>query len=60
MARILKWPKAKLAVLSLGINGVYTYERAGGRRRMTTLRPPAIRNALGGGPVVRDAPSPGV
>ncbi|HEX4787826.1 MAG TPA: ferritin-like domain-containing protein [Actinospica sp.] len=60
MARILGWPKAKLAVLSLGINGVYTYERAGGRRRMTTLRPPAIRNALGGGPVVRDAPSPGV
>jgi hypothetical protein len=60
MARILKWPKAKLAVLTLGANGVYGYERAGGWHRMTRLRPPQIRNALGGGPVVADAPSPGV
>ena len=59
MAHILRWPKAKLALLTLGINAVYGYERAGGWRRMTTLRPPAIRNALGGG-VAQGAPSPGV
>jgi hypothetical protein len=59
IGQILKWPKAKLALLSLGSNALYGYERAGGWRRMTTLRPPAIRNALGG-PVAQDAPSPGV
>ena len=51
MARILKWPKAKLAVLTLGINGVYGYERAGGWKRMVSLREPAIHNALGDGAV---------
>ena len=55
MASILRWPRAKYGVLGLGIQGVYGYERMGGRRRMTTLRPPAIRNALGG-PSVREAP----
>jgi hypothetical protein len=59
MARILKWPKAKLAVLTLGVNAVHGYERAGGWHRMTSLRPPAIRNALGGG-LVQDAPGTGV
>jgi len=59
MARILGWPKAKYAVLAAGIEAVYAYERLGGWRRMTTLRPPAIRNALGGGPLVADAANSG-
>jgi rubrerythrin len=55
MASILRWPKAKYGILALGIQGVYGYERMGGRHRMTRLRPPAIRNALGG-PLVREVP----
>jgi hypothetical protein len=58
MSRILRWPKAKYGALALGIHGVYGYERLGGWHRMTRLRPPAIRNALGGGSVVRDTPDP--
>ena len=57
MGGILRWSKAKSNVLKLGIHAVYVYERLGGWRRMTTLRPPAIRNALGG-PALRNAPNP--
>ena len=59
MARILGWPKAKYAVLAAGIEALYGYERLGGWRRMTALRPPAVRNALGGGPLVADTANPG-
>jgi len=45
---ILGWPRPKAAVLAAGIRGVYAYERAGGWRRMVSLRMPARRNALGG------------
>ncbi|GGU55334.1 ferritin-like domain-containing protein [Streptomyces lavendofoliae] len=48
MGRILKWPAAKRTALSLGIRGMYAYERAGGWRRMVDLRMPERRNALGG------------
>ncbi|MDH6111817.1 hypothetical protein P3T36_002131 [Kitasatospora sp. MAP12-15] len=47
MGALLRWSKPKSAVLALGIHVVYLYERAIGWRRMTTLRMPAIRNALG-------------
>jgi hypothetical protein len=47
MGRILRWPKPKAAALALGIHTVYGYERLGGWRRMTLLRMPAVRNALG-------------
>ena len=45
---ILGWPRPKAAVLAAGIRGVYAYERAGGWRRMVSLRMPARRDALGG------------
>ena len=45
---ILGWPRPKAAVLAAGIRGVYACERAGGWRRMVSLRMPARRNALGG------------
>jgi hypothetical protein len=48
MGRILGWPKPKSAVLAAGIHTVYAYERAGGWRRMVTLKMPERRNALGG------------
>ncbi|MFD7640379.1 ferritin-like domain-containing protein [Kitasatospora sp. NPDC059795] len=48
LAELLRWPRAKSAALTAGIHTVYGYERAGGWRRMTTLRMPAKRNALGG------------
>ncbi|MFF8386744.1 ferritin-like domain-containing protein [Streptomyces kanasensis] len=48
MGRILRWPRAKSAVLAAGIHAVYAYERAGGRRRMVRLAMPARRDALGG------------
>jgi hypothetical protein len=54
MGEILRWPRAKSAVLAAGIHGVYAYERAGGWRRMTTLTMPAKLNALGG-PAPREA-----
>ncbi|WP_280693668.1 ferritin-like domain-containing protein [Kitasatospora sp. GAS204B] len=48
---ILRWPRAKAAVLAAGVHGVYAYERfGGGRRRMMTLTMPHKRNALGGPP----------
>jgi hypothetical protein len=54
MGRILHWPKAQRAVLTAGVYGVYVYERLFGWRRMTTLRQPAILDALGSAPL-RDA-----
>ncbi|MFF4602260.1 ferritin-like domain-containing protein [Streptomyces sp. NPDC001339] len=48
MGRILRWPKAKSAVLAAGIRAMYGYERLIGWRRMVTLRMPERRNALGG------------
>ncbi|MEY9931585.1 hypothetical protein ABH926_006234 [Catenulispora sp. GP43] len=49
MGRILQWPRWKQAVLGLGVNAVYCYERLGGHRRMSVLKapPPALRNAMG-------------
>ncbi|MEV0963629.1 MULTISPECIES: ferritin-like domain-containing protein [unclassified Streptomyces] len=48
MARILNWPRAKSAALAAGVHAVYAFERAGGWRRMVTLRMPERRDALGG------------
>jgi len=48
MGEILRWPKAKSALLAAGIHAVYLYERLGGWRRMTTLKMPERLNALGG------------
>ncbi|WBB60308.1 ferritin-like domain-containing protein [Streptomyces sp. WMMC500] len=50
MGRILKWSRARRALLSAGIQAVYAYERAGGWRRMVSLRMPERRDALGGPP----------
>ena len=47
LGRILRWPRPKSAAISAGIEAVYAYERIWGWRRMVSLRPPAIRNALG-------------
>jgi hypothetical protein len=48
MGQILHWPRWKNVLLSAGIRMVYLYERAGGWRRMVSLRMPERRNALGG------------
>ncbi|MFG3498396.1 ferritin-like domain-containing protein [Streptomyces sp. NPDC047928] len=48
MGRILRWPRAKSAVLAGGIRAMYAYERAGGWRRMVDLKMPQRRDALGG------------
>ncbi|MFJ9580007.1 ferritin-like domain-containing protein [Streptomyces sp. NPDC101191] len=48
MGRILRWPRAKAAVLAAGIHGVYAYERAAGWHRMVGLRMPERLDALGG------------
>ncbi|MEU6174373.1 ferritin-like domain-containing protein [Streptantibioticus parmotrematis] len=53
MGRILGWGEPKATMLAAAIRATYAYELAGGRRRMTTLRMPVRRNALGG-------PSPAV
>jgi hypothetical protein len=47
LGRILRWPGPKLAILAAGIDAVYVCERLGGWRRMTSLRMPSRRNALG-------------
>ena len=54
MGRILDWSPAKSAALAAGIRVTYAAERLGGWRRMTGLREPAVRNALGG-PAPREA-----
>lgn len=48
LGRILAWPAWKRAVISVGIDAVYLYDRAVGWRRMVSVRMPALRNALGG------------
>ncbi|MEU4499482.1 ferritin-like domain-containing protein [Streptomyces sp. NBC_00210] len=48
MARLLHWPKAKSAVLTVGIHGMYAYERFGGWHRMVSLEMPMRRGALDG------------
>ncbi|GAA3028607.1 ferritin-like domain-containing protein [Kitasatospora sp. NPDC127116] len=47
MARILRWPRWQLALVTLGVRALYLYDRAYGWRRMVTLRMPERRNALG-------------
>jgi len=49
MGRILRWPRWKQAVLAMGVNAVYIYERLVGHRRMAVLKtpPPELRNAMG-------------
>jgi hypothetical protein len=47
MGRILQWPRPKAVALATGINAFYGYERLGGWRRMTSLRMPDVRGALG-------------
>lgn len=54
MGRILHWSAPKQAVLKAGVYAVYLVEQLGGWRRMTSLKMPATRNALGG-PMLRDA-----
>jgi hypothetical protein len=50
MGRILGWSRARSAALTTGIRAMYAVERAGGWRRMVSLRMPApeMRDALGG------------
>jgi hypothetical protein len=47
LGRTLRWPRRKSAILAMGIDAVYLYERLGGWHRMVTLRMPARRNPLG-------------
>ncbi|MGW1605126.1 ferritin-like domain-containing protein [Streptomyces eurythermus] len=54
MGRVLGWPRAKRALLAAGIHAAYARERLVGRHRMTALRMPERRDALGGAP----APAP--
>lgn len=48
MGRILGWPAPKAALLRVGVNAMYGFERAGGWRRMVRLAMPERRDALGG------------
>ncbi|MFF8907492.1 ferritin-like domain-containing protein [Streptomyces olivaceoviridis] len=48
MGRILRWPKARSALLAAGIHALYGYERLVGWHRMVTLTMPERRDALGG------------
>ncbi len=57
LGAILGWPAPKAALLAAGIRAVYGYERIGGWRRMTSLRMPARRNALGGPAPAQPAPA---
>jgi hypothetical protein len=58
LGRTLHWSSRKAAVVALGIDAVYLYERFGGWRRMTTLRMPARRDPLGTPAPARAAPPP--
>lgn len=49
MGEKLGWSALKTQALRLGIHAIYLFERVWGWRRMTTLRPPARRNAMGSG-----------
>ncbi|MGW2035745.1 ferritin-like domain-containing protein [Streptomyces sp. NPDC001811] len=48
MGRILRWPRARSALLAASIHAVYAYERLAGWHRMVTLAAPERRDALGG------------
>lgn len=48
MGAVLRWPRAKSAVLAAGIHAMYGYERLLGWRRMVSLEQPVLRDALGG------------
>lgn len=48
LGRTLGWSRPKATLLAAGIQAVYLFERAGGWRRMVSLRTPARVNALGG------------
>ncbi|MER5305560.1 ferritin-like domain-containing protein [Streptomyces lasiicapitis] len=48
MGRILGWSPTKSKTLAAGIHAMYAYERAGGWRRMVSLKMPQRRDALGG------------
>lgn len=48
MGEALQWPAAKRAILAFGIRAIWAVERVFTWRRMTTLRMPERRNALGG------------
>ncbi|MFD5872396.1 ferritin-like domain-containing protein [Streptomyces sp. NPDC060322] len=48
MGTVLRWPRAKSAVLAAGIHAMYGYERLLGWRRMVSLEQPVLRDALGG------------
>ncbi|GGS71929.1 ferritin-like domain-containing protein [Streptomyces cinerochromogenes] len=48
MGRILGWSRTRSALLAAGIHAVYVYERLAGWHRMTGLRMPEHRDALGG------------
>ncbi|MFK4594792.1 ferritin-like domain-containing protein [Streptomyces pristinaespiralis] len=48
MGHLLRWSKARSAVLAAGIHAMYAYERLGGWRRMVSLRMPERRGALDG------------
>ena len=47
MGEALGWSATKRAILAFGIRAIYCVERLFTWRRMTRLRPPARRNALG-------------
>mgnify|MGYP001395998521 CR=1 FL=1 len=46
MGRILGWSRARMALVSAGIDAGYARERLGGWRRLVTLRMPERRGAL--------------
>lgn len=48
MGEILGWSRAKSGLIAAGIHALYAFERAGGWRRMVSLRMPERRGALDG------------
>ncbi len=48
MGRLLGWPRPKAGLLAAAIHATYGYDRLVGRHRMTSLRMPERRDALGG------------
>ncbi|MFH9431993.1 ferritin-like domain-containing protein [Streptomyces sp. NPDC017615] len=48
MGRVLRWSRARNALLAAGIHALYVWERAAGWHRMVTLEMPERRDALGG------------
>jgi len=53
LGAILGWPAWKRRVLAFGIHAIYWVERLFTWRRMTILRPPERRNALGEESILR-------